>query len=329
MSALKKADPWVIEPNDDLNAANIVKANKRVAAIMVQHGKGKVPIRKVCHRIGMSKFNRNSNLVYVQTGLAPRLKSQGFDPERAGNGIIIEHDDDVKRKANVQYNLDLCQGSDLYPQVKASEMDSETLASQHLTLTFRLFAEGRKSSFTGDVFVVPDDDTDFKYVMIHGHLYWVVGASIGEADARFLAEWKNTDQNQNSMLSFAEVIRNLQTACRAEFILAKQVRVASVVAKVSRESMVKIKPEALADGCKWVVGMGITSYVDEFLHWISHNLNPQELTTSLRWFADQTASMSENWPLLKLGIAVIHSSGESVEEQVRPQDDLFSVTKNV
>ena len=106
---------------------------------------------------------------------------------------------------------------------------------------------------------------------------------------------------------------------------SKVVRCASIVAKVSAESLIKLKADNIADGTKWVCGLGITKYVDEFLAFVAQNINPKELSTSMRWFAEETVAIPEDCPLVRLNLAEVHTSGESVEEQTRPQVCFFFV----
>ena len=210
-----------IEPTAEHNKANVVKANKRVAAAMAKYSKYKQPQRKKCFCIGFSRSNRKSNMAYIHNNLSNGLKKDGFSPERAGIGFIVEYDNPKDIKDLVAFNIEESSGSDLYPPVRADCMDSETLSSQHLTTAFRLFDAGGVSSMSGCVFEVPDDDNEFQYVMANGHDYYHFVSATPDEERIFLATWKNSAQNMDSMLNFAELIYAIQRYCKAEERVAK------------------------------------------------------------------------------------------------------------
>lgn len=311
----------------DMNPAIAVKASKRMEMIWKEHGKYEKPQQIDPDEIGISEANRPPNFAYAHATLAANIMGKGQDDERAGIGMVIEHDDPSAIKKLVDHNQHLANTvGELMPPIFANKMRNETLASQHYTVVLRLLRHQCVSPLTGVRFGVKDDEK-LRMKVEKGHTYWVLKPSILTAnkgeDARFVAEYKNSGQNEDNFFSFQELLRTTQRTLKAEMLLNAHVKASSVVAKMCANSIIKIKPEDVLDATKWISGMGVHVFVDMYLEYVGSNVNPREKTVSMRWFSELTTEIDAKLGTLKFAIAVTHTDGEQVLTQARPQESIL------
>ena len=185
----------------DMNPAIAVKASKRMEMIWKEHGKYEKPQQIDPDEIGISEANRPPNFAYAHATLAANIMGKGQDDERAGIGMVIEHDDPSAIKKLVDHNQNMANTvGELMPPIFGNKMRNETLASQHYTLVLRLIRNQCVSPLTGVRFGVKDDEK-LRMKAEKGHTYWVLKPSILTAnkgeDARFVAEYRNSGQNED------------------------------------------------------------------------------------------------------------------------------------
>lgn len=329
-SAPKPVDDFEIKIDKTHQAANVVKANKRMAQIWEAHGIGaaKKTTRVPAHKIGICPLNRIPNLPYVRT-LGGNLKRDGFDPDRCQKGFLVLHTDQEKINALVDYNIKLAEGTDQYPPVIRDAMTYECLATTHITVAFRLYQAGKTVGSTGDVWIVPDDDENLKECTTIGWDYYILNDKINDDDKKFIINWKNSDQNQNQVVSEAEHFRNAQqysiaelklnNACKGGAESCMTLKIGPIVSKMMNQSLVKLRPDHLGDCVKLVIHLGLTKYVDELLYMFSMNVNPTELCVSIGWFKDLMDKFPKMFVLLILGLIYVQYSGEIKDRMVRPQ----------
>ena len=324
----------------DANMAVLVRSKDRMDRIFMQQAKYAEPKERDCDEIGICTQNRPPNWAYIHgaEGLAHNIiQKDGYDPERAGCGCIVEHDDPAKISDLVAYNQKVkLEVGDLCPIVKPEKMKSETLASQHLNLFFRLTKSGARSPLTGMVFVV-DKDPKLEAELVNGHRFWIFKGTISKDDMKFVCDYKNSGQNQDNFFSCFEMTRAVQMAylheknrLASEGKVATEVKAATIVAKICQGSVVKLKPENVLDTCKWICALcpDPGSFVDEYLWFVNTNINPREKCVSSRWLGEAASIIPAKYGIVALNIAIVHTEGENVLQQTRPQV-MILLTSNV
>ena len=323
MAAVPAMPQSWIKPSSEHNVGVLQKSAKRIASILVKYQKHPDPIRLDPNSTGCSMRNRKPNMQYLHRELAPNLKTKGYDPARPRIGYVISNVSEKNISAMIKYNQELAAGTDLFPPIVEIMMKHEVLAGQHLSLTLRCFKAGMVSSLTGDAFTVPADDSALGSVSQRGHRYFEIVEDIPNEDAEFLAEWENSDQNQNNVNSEAQLIKAIQSICIKEMKINVHVKLAGIVQKVCGESIIKLRPDVVGEFARFVMDMGVEQYIDEYCTWHSLNVNPKTLTTSATWFGELTKAMGRENALLKLSIIFIHCSDtECVLQQNRPHPDI-------
>lgn len=313
-----------ITPTDAHNAANVIKANQKMDTIWSAHKKFDDPQRVDPDCIGISIYNRKPNYAYAHATLGKSVMEDGYDPDRAGIGMLIDFGDDHELldqliKHNMTTKSDV---GDLLPTIMADKLRYDPLGSQHLSLVLRLIKNQCTSPITGQTFHIKDD-SKLNVEITTGHRYWILKPSILKNDAEWIAQYKNSSQNTDIFFSFGELMRQVQALVKVEKQRGTEIKSSNVVAAFAKQSLVKVKPESVLDMSKWICGMGIDSLVDEYLYEVNMAINPREKTVSTRWYAEQNGALPPKFGLMRLAVALVHLFGENVLEQSRPQDICF------
>ena len=300
----------------DKQATEVVKANKRMAAIWAMYGKVKKPVQIPPEKILVSRANRTPNMQYLHKDLFPGMRDDGYDPTRPDKGFVCEVAD---MEGLITHNEELGKGNILYPTIVKELVEFECVASNHVTLTLRLVKQGKQSSITMMMFDVPLDDEFFAEAVELGHYYYVFRKDIPFDDKVFVARYKNADHDQSQWTSIAEHIRNMQLVCERAVAECKHVRLATVVAKVMQESLAKLTTESATAIVRLIMDMGISDNINEFLRWYSISVNPKELTVSPAFLGKLMELIGKKSPKACMAILRVHCKDNTVVlAQVRP-----------
>ena len=68
--------------------------------------------------------------------------------------------------------------------------------------------------------------------------------------------------------------------------------------------------------------MPLARYIDEFVTFLSSEVNPQELTAAPKFFEVLSRCLPKKALLVKLAVAIGHYDRASAEKRIRPQPDL-------
>ena len=220
---------------NDHVAPQVLKANKRMAKIWADHGvdTSKHAIRIDSDELGVSEFNRIPNMQYVHGPLGQGMRKDGFDPDRIQIGWVRKLVSQSKTEKVIKYNQSLCDVTDLYPPMHADKMRYEMFACTHATVTFKLFRTGSTSPMTGNVWSVPESDTDLAQVVNLGHFYHVLDEKVSDDDCRFICDYKNASQNKDAITTEVAHFRPAQRYIRMELLVSQQVKLSSIVAKIT------------------------------------------------------------------------------------------------
>ena len=98
-------------------------------------------------------------------------------------------------------------------------------------------------------------------------------------------------------------------------------KLATVVRKATEVSIVRLKADVVGALTKWILSLGATTYVDEFLQFHAEEVDPTQLTCSHGFF-NEVASIPKNYPLTKLALTMAQYNPDVVLSQSRPLPDL-------
>lgn len=315
------ADPLEeLKISADFNSHNVVKSNKRFADIWVKYGvsKNKEAVRLQPHTCGVSVLNRIPNMPYCHTRLGQEVMRDGYDIDRIQVGWVRKLVSKDRIDNLVKYNQALSDGSDLYPPIYPDSMRNELLASTHMTLALRLFQAGKTSPVTGEIWRVANDEDDLREAVSgSGHCYFELDENCPDEEARFVCEYKNIEQNKNQINTEIQHLRSAQRILKAELRISGQIKLSSVVAKITSDSIVKLRPDHVGDFVKLVYELGPEQYSDELFFYHSIMVNASELCISADWVKNLVTALKGRDALI-LATTLLHYSGDSVNPQVRP-----------
>ena len=305
----------------DANAAVWSKTCKQVAAILEKYKENKEPMRCDPDTMGSCEYNRLPNMHYIHSKLHKQLDADGYDPNRPHVGIATNYKSPEKSAANLKHNKSI--SNSMHPPILDARMTRGCLAFQHMSILFRCYKHEIVSTITGRKYIIKDDE-DLKYNVTNGHFFWLLAEEISEDEARLVAQWYNSDQNQNHLNDVVEHIRSVQRVCRKEMEITcgAQVKLSSVIAKVTAASIVKIMPDHVGALARFILNLGARAYVDEFLHWHANTVNPTELTVAAGWFGEASKHINKMYGLFLLNLAEVAYNTEGAEKQARPQPDI-------
>ena len=304
----------------DVNAQVFVQSKARHAEILKKHALyNGVPQRLSVDAVLSSPWNRKPNLAYIHTDLCPSIEKDGFDPERCQAGYVIKRSSPDCVANLIKYNEELGSGG-FMPPIHTSEVGFEALGSQHLTISLRLFKTQTVSPISGAAFKVPSHDTDLQSRLRDGHYYKVIDDKISEADARFLAEWQNIDQQKNQGNSEQALMQKIYDEVCQQQKICPIIKMSAVSVKICNSSIMKLKVDQVSSLVRYCVEQG--KFVEEALHYCARYVNPKELAISPRWFTVLCETMGKTCPLVKLNMHLIHLDPTNVFEQVRPAPDI-------
>jgi hypothetical protein len=323
-ASVVSADAATLVPTADMNAANVMKANKRFQAICAKWLARKEAVRIDADSIGVSPFNRLGappNMRYCHADLCPNILADGFEPSRPRPGFLIQRsqEDTVQRLRD--HASKLARMSELFPPSNLSSLTYECLAANHLTLALRMFKDSVTSHLTGVTFKIPDDDPDLDYVCKQGHLYFILKDGISDDDARFLSEYMNADQNQNQFNSEVHLIKQVYDHAVPLMQNSAMVPLSKVIASVSASAVAKLRADTIGDIAQYVMGFGNGPYIEELVVWHAGAVNPKELSVSPKWFGDMAKALGKANPLVKFATTLVHYSGDQRIEGNRPTPD--------
>ena len=100
-----------------------------------------------------------------------------------------------------------------------------------------------------------------------------------------------------------------------------QVKVGNVIAKFTKNAIVKVNPNVVAAYAKWLLALGLKDYCQEYLDWYSRNVNPTELACSPTWYEEECKIITNKFPLTMLTTALLQLSGDGRVTNMRPTPD--------
>lgn len=209
-SKVEAAEALQIKCTTDHEPTKFVKESKRFEHIIATWKERDEPMPIQCWKVLPSPFNRMLNLPYAHGDLAPRMHTKGFDPSRPKPGCVIRRTDPAALKRLKDHAADVQNvAPELFPELYSSSPECcyECVGGNHLTLTFRFYHGSYTSPITGITYKVPDDEHALKDRVENGHVYVVLKDGIPDDDVAFLAEYLNSDQNQNQGTSEMQVLQ--------------------------------------------------------------------------------------------------------------------------
>ena len=312
------------------------KASQRYDEIMQKYGlpKGKPEARRIkATEILPSPFNRLGrplNFPYIHHDMIKNLDNEGFTPSRAQIGMVVRRSNPAKLKRlhDCAHQLIKSHGQLLPSMVIDHTTNKECLGANHLTICVRMYGCGYISPLSKHKCVV-SDDADLLLVSQDGHFYYELDDEIPDADCQFLSEMLNSDQNQNQCNS-EDHLRNLVYKHVVELVTPEMphVSTSSIIEHVSKESVVKLRPDNIGDVAQYVVGFHPGPYIQDISRWYAGNVNPRELTISARWMSDIAKAWGKHRPLTKQGATFVHYRGLTVASQTRPNPDVSRTIDN-
>ena len=100
-----------------------------------------------------------------------------------------------------------------------------------------------------------------------------------------------------------------------------QIQIVGVIAAVTAESIVKIRPENISTMTTLCLDLGVKGYVEEWLKWHGSHINPCELKAVIGWFGELNSLVDKKRPLTRLNIMKVHYNTETAEKNMRPTAD--------
>ncbi len=283
------SDALQVKCTTDHEPAKFVKDSKRFAILIETWKERDEPMPIQCWKVLPSPFNRMINLQYVHGNLAPGMHTKGFDPTRPKPGCVI-HRTDPKAITRLKDHAVAVQSvaPELFPELHSASPECcyECVGGNHLTLTFRFYHGSYTSPVTGITYAVPDDEHALRDRVERGRSYVVLKDGIPDDDASFIAEYLNSDQNQNQGTSEMQVLQSTHKVVEAELKVTPHPQVSKVTQKVAAQSMVKLKADTIADHAHYCINLSGTPYIDELIAWHARNVNPKEMSVSPRWMGD-------------------------------------------
>ena len=261
--------------------------------------------------VGPSEMNRDTNIQYVHTGVGAGIKQDEFDPERASAGYVIR----LKGQARIEafqafYRKLSLTAPELYPPMLKDKMTMPCLSANHLTLCLRGFKHNVKD-------LIPNpDDKDLGLKITNGHKYYVFKEDIPAEAMLLVSEWENSDNNQNSGTNEAALMRTVKR-CVLEIMRKNssgQIKIVDVIAAVTAESIVKIRPENISTMTTLCLDLGVKGYVEEWLKWHGSHINPCELKAVIGWFGELNSLVDKKRPLTRLNIMKVHYNAETAQK---------------
>ena len=98
--------------------------------------------------------------------------------------------------------------------------------------------------------------------------------------------------------------------------------VGKVTQVVSSESMVKLRPDSIADMARYSINFVNTTFVRQLVAWHSTHVNPKELSVSPRWLGDAAKALGKLFPHMLFGFTLVQYRGEEKLQQTRPLPDV-------
>ena len=302
-----------------------VKESKRFASLIEMWKERDDPMAIQCWKVLPSPFNRMLNLQYVHSNLAPDVHTKGFDPTRPKPGCVI-HRTDPAAIARLKDNAIAVQSiaPELYPELHtlSPECCMECLGGNHLNLTLRFYHGGYTSPITGITYKVPSDEPALRDRVEVGHSFIVLKEGIPDNDATFIAEYLNSDQNQNQGTSEMQVLLATHQVVGEELKLTPHPQVSKVTQKVANKSLVKLRADSIGDHAHYCINLVGTGLIDELIRWHARNVNPKELSVSPRWMGDLAKTLGKHYPFCMMGITFIEYRGEVKIANARPLPDV-------
>ena len=332
-------DSLIPKLDENLNAGTLLKSGQRYKNIVKNHGlpHGKPEAKRInCDEILPSSFNRLGrflNVQYIQVDMVPQIGQHAYNPSRPVPGVVIGRTkpERIARLHNHAKDMVSALGN-LLPNIEiGAKQTKECLGGNHLTMTIRCYKQNFYcvlSKYHAEV----KDDADLQLVVDEGHWYFELDDEVPDDDCAFLAEFLNTDQNQNFSHS-EDHLRGLIQKHVADTVTVERpvISVSSIIEKVSRDSVVKLRPDNIGDTAVFVIDLydvdGIkTKTADRYLKELgwrySKTVNPRELTVSANFHAQLSRIFGKGRPISKLAAMFLQYRGLTVLTQTRPNPDV-------
>ena len=338
--SLNLVDALIPKASEEHDQRIFAKASTRYKAIMSKHG---LPhgsperVRVQCNVILPSPFNRMGrylNVPYIHNDLVPNIGNKGYQVSRATTGILVRRTkpDTVERLHTHARNMVASLGG-LLPPTDINELTNrECLGGNHLTVSIRCYKQNFYCVLSKFKAEIPKDDDDLKLTVDKGHWYFELDDETPDEDVEFLSELLNSDQNQNQINSEDHLRGLVQKHVTALVTVERPIVATSrIIELVTKESVVKLKPDNIGDIAAFVIGFYdvaaiATGKADRYMQELgwrySQSVNPRELTVSARMHAEISKLIGKHRPLTKLAAMFIMYRGLQKTEQTRPMPDV-------
>ena len=157
---------------------------------------------------------------------------------------------------------------------------------------------------------------NLKVAVRDGHRYWILDEKISGDDAMILSEWRNSDNNTNQVTHEIQILRSIQRYCRAEAKTSTSVKVATIIAKVSAASIVKLNPNVVGILVKFCVELGVEQYVDEICEFHSSHVNPNEMACPHGLMEEICKSIKKENVLVRVNLVLVNYTKDNGIKQM-------------
>ena len=339
-SSLNVVDALMPKASEQHDQRLYAKASTRYKEIMSKHGLphgSPEKVRVPCNEILPSPFNRMGrylNVPYIHNDLVPNIGNKGYQVSRAAPGLLVRRTkpDTLERLHKHARNMIAYLGALLPPIDITYLQNKECIGGNHLTVSVRCYRQNFYCSLSKFQAEIPKDDDDLKLTADKGHYYFELDDETSDADAEFLSELLNSDQNQNQINSEDHLRGLVQKHVTALLTIERPIVATSIIIeRVMKESVVKLKPDNIGDIAAFVIDLYDVAaiaagkadrYMQELGWRYSHSVNPRELTVSARMHAEISRLIGKHRPLTKLAAMFVMYRGLVKTEQTRPMPDV-------
>jgi hypothetical protein len=286
--------------------------------------------------------------VHHYHNVAKSFKVDGHDPSKTPPGVVIWNRDPARLARVVEYNNKMRASTSSMPTFDATKAHKSSLAGTHYTLALNMYDQKMSSLITGLKHTLPgaesvDHDLSLQQQVEKGHVYWVLSDTITEEEAHVVSDWRNSDQDRNLAFGPTELQRRILTVMQKSTPSTSTIpneqqgpsvgnkgkmSINRIVAEVTTNSVTQIPPDIVNQYAKWVGGLGAGSLVEEYLEWISTQINSGELQVSPNFLEVVIDNIKEQFPIIRMIVGMIQHDPDEVSKKIRPNADIGKLIAN-
>ena len=312
-----------IDPKAD--PMQLTKINDFMREVFDESVEHKEPTHIFCDRIIVDSNNRGGqdpDVHYLHFDLVPSFIKDGYDDLRPRPGIVRRLDNQDLLSRQVNHNLKLMEGTTgIYPPLHKQNVDMSSLGGSHTALGFRGMSCGMRSSLTGEVWGPPDKESKLGKAIAIGHKFFVVKSTTSDDHCKLISEWHNKDQDQNAGTSPGTRIRVILNIIQEKFQKVDRVPTSVVIAAYAKRTLMQVDANVIGAYTRYIIDQGHAEYVEEFLTWLSKNVNSSALVCPPSWMEDVCKTIPLKHVLTKLITTLLQLSGEGRIINQRPAPD--------